>query len=249
MSKRALGLLSAFLLTAAVIYASDPWKEKDPQTWDAKDVQKILQDSPWSHKIQFGTTGTDAIQGTTSTGANTSLGGPDKGLGSGAGATGIAGTTVDAPNVSNGPPTGFTISWISSRTIREAQARRRELGGVSREIARKDLAITPDACEVMVAGSDMSALSRQSEDQLKTITYLMLRNSKTKVRPSRIRIQKDQIGAPAAVVFVFDRRTATGALVFPENEKGAEFVTALGKTQLKTSFEFSRMRDKQGLDL
>jgi hypothetical protein len=143
----------------------------------------------------------------------------------------------------------YTISWISSWTIREAQARRRELGGVSPEIARKDLAITPDACELMVAGSDMTALSREPEDQLLAHTFMILKNSKTRIAPTRIRLQKDQIGAASAIVFVFEKKNAAGAPTFPADEKGADFVTLVGKTQLKVTFDFSKMRDKQGLDL
>ncbi len=33
---------------------NDPWKDKDPQDWDEKDVQKILTDSPWSKLFQVG---------------------------------------------------------------------------------------------------------------------------------------------------------------------------------------------------
>lgn len=247
MTRRALGLIAGFLLVAAAIYATDPWKDKNPENWDAKDVQEILQDSPWSRKVQFGMSGSDAMAAPATSAGNSSLGPPN--LGRDSSGTEIAGTTVNAPNASPGARMDFTISWISSRTIREAQARRRELGGISPEIARKDLAITPDAYEIMVAGSDMSSLARQPEAQLIAHAYLMLKASKTKITPSRIRVQKDQIGAPVAIVFVFDKKTANGDPLFPSSEKGVEFATALGKTPLKANFDFSKMRDKLGLDL
>jgi len=249
MSKPAAGLIAAVLCVAVSAYASDPWKDKDPQSWDEKDVQKILQDSPWSHKVQFGMTIVSRPPGSvTRTGSaahpETSADNGRPGIG-----TGVAGTSVNAPSVENGPRTDYTISWISARTIREAQARRRELVGVSPDVARKDLANPPDAYEVMVASSDMSALARQTEDQLKAHSYLVLKDEKTKIAPSHIRIQKDPIGAPSAIVFVFEKKGANGEPVIPHKEKGGQFVTELGKTPLKTSFDFSKMRDKQGLDL
>ena len=36
------------LLSASLLQAGDPWKEKPWMEWTQKDVDKVLQDSPWA---------------------------------------------------------------------------------------------------------------------------------------------------------------------------------------------------------
>lgn len=230
-------------------YANDPWKDKDPQSWDEKDVQRILQDSPWSHKVQFGTSGGGAVPGTvTGTGsqAHPETGATNANQGM---PTGIAGTTVNATTGNLGPETDFSISWVSSRTVREAQARRRELGGVPPSIARRDLAKPAEDYEVMVASSDMSVLAKESEEELKAHAALILKSNKANVSPSRVVLQRGQTGQVSAIIFVFEKKSANGEPTLAPNEKGADFVTQAGKTRLKVSFDFTKMKDRQGLDL
>ena len=41
------------LLLAAIVWAGgDPWKSKPYQQWDAKDVRKGLDASPWARSVQ-----------------------------------------------------------------------------------------------------------------------------------------------------------------------------------------------------
>jgi hypothetical protein len=251
MRKRSIGGIAIVLIAAIVAYASDPWKDKDPASWDEKDVQKILQDSPWSHKVQMGASGGGAVPGTmTGTGgaAHPDMG-PDNGRLANGGGTGIAGTTIAVPNGNLGPQTDFSISWVSSRTVREAQARRRELGGVSPNIARRDLAKPAEDYEVMVASSDMSVLAKEREEELKAHAALTLKNTKAIISPSRVVLQRGPTGRVSAIIFVFEKKAANGEPTFASDEKGADFVTQAGKTKLKVSFDFTKMKDRQGLDL
>jgi hypothetical protein len=250
MSKHIAVLVAAMMMATIAAYASDPWKDKDPQSWDEKDVQKILQDSPWSHKVQFGASGSNAAPGSPTSGASSDLGGPAKGGGvNPGGATGIAGTTVAVPNANMGPATEFSVSWVSARTVREAQARRRELGGVSSNIARRDLAKPAEDYEVMVASSEMTVLAGETEEQLKAHAVLILKSTKASISPSRVVLQKGQTGRLAAIIYVFDKKAANGEPAFATDEKGVDFVTQAGKTKLKVSFDFTKMKDRQGLDL
>ncbi len=251
MRKRAASLVAAALMVAIATYASDPWMDKDPQSWDVKDVQRILQDSPWSHKVQFGMSSGGAVPGTVTGTAGQAHPetGPDNHGGITGLETGIAGTTVNVPTGSTRPETDFSISWVSSRTVREAQARKRELGGVPPNIARKDLATPADDYEVMVASSDMTALTKGSEEELKAHTALILKSTKANVSPSGVILQKGPTGRLAAIIFVFAKKVGNGDPAFAPDEKGADFVTQAGKTKLKVSFDFTKMKDKQGLDL
>ena len=51
---RKISLIAAGCMALAVaVWASgDPWKDKPYQQWDAKDLQKIFQDSPWAHIVR-----------------------------------------------------------------------------------------------------------------------------------------------------------------------------------------------------
>jgi hypothetical protein len=56
---------AAFSLATAAARPNDAWKDKDPQDWDEKDVQKILTDSPWSKPSQFGMAADSSIASST----------------------------------------------------------------------------------------------------------------------------------------------------------------------------------------
>jgi hypothetical protein len=76
-----------------------------------------------------------------------------------------------------------------------------------------------------------------------------LKDTKAKISPSRVVIQRTQTGQPAALFFIFDKKTATGEPTFGPDEKGVDFTFQAGKTPLKISFDFKQMQNKQGLDL
>jgi hypothetical protein len=249
MFKRAASIVAAVVLVAAAAYAGDPWKDKDFTNWDEKDVQKIMQESPWSHKIQYGMNSGGRMEGNlTSNGDSSSHGDPNSG-----GTTATLGRQSGGSGVSNMPSTGaetiFVVSWVSSNTFREAQARRRELAGTPAEEARKTLSTAPETYQIVVASPNMRAFARATEDELKAEAFLTLKDSKAKVIPSGVVIQKGQTGAPAYLLFTFNKKTATGEPTFAPSEKGAEFTFLAGKTTLKVNFDFSKMQNKQGLDL
>jgi hypothetical protein len=250
MLKRVAGITAAVVLVAAAAYAGDPWKDKDFTSWDEKDVQKILQESPWSHKIQYGMNSSGRMEGNLTTTGDASNHGDSSG---GSGTMATLGRQSGGSGVSNMPSTDaetiFVVSWVSSNTIREAQARHKELAGTPAEEARKALSTAPDRYQVMVASPNMRAFARATEDELKAEAFLTLKESKAKVSPSRVMIQKGQTGTPAALLFIFDRKTATGEPTIAPSEKGAEFTFLAGKTTLKVGFDFSKMQNKQGLDL
>jgi hypothetical protein len=250
MLKRVVGLFAAVLLIAMAAYANDPWKDKDFGSWDEKDVQRVLQDSPWSHKIQYGMNTGSRLEGNlTSTGESSNHG--DSNSGSGTMTTGNR--QAGGAGVSNMPSAGseavFVVSWFSSNTVREAMARKRELAGTSADDARKGLSTPTDTYQIMVQSANMRAFSAASEDTLKAEAFLVLRSNKAKISPSRVVIQKGQTGAPAALFFIFDKKTATGEPTFAPDEKGVDFTFQAGKTPLKISFDFTKMQSKQGLDL
>ena len=250
MLKRVAGVLAVVLLAAVAVYATDPWKDKDFTSWDEKDVQRILQDSPWSHKVQYGMNAGGGMEGNLTAGGEaashgdpnaspttTTLNSRSRNSSGGAG----------APNA--GAETVFVVSWFSSNTIREAEARRKELAGTSADEARKGLSTPSDTYQTMVISQNMRAFARATEDDLKAQAYLILKSTKAKIAPSRVAIQKGQTGMPVALFFIFDKKTATGEPTFAPDEKGVEFSFQAVKTTLKITFDFTKMQNKQGLDI
>ena len=237
MPKKMITLMAVgFLVAAAAVSANDVWKDKDFQNWDQKDVQKILNDSPWSKKFQFGADGTGGNGSMThSTGVRP--------------ATAGGGGSPDIPGQQEpGQQMNLVVSWFSSRTIREAIARKKELAGTSQEDARKMLSQEPSTYDLAVSGPDLTVFGRIQEDDLKEHSYLMTKTAKEKLTPADVIVQRAQNDQPEAIIFEFAKTTASGAPTIAKNEKGVEFFTQAGKLRIKIQFDLSKMTDKQGED-
>lgn len=142
----------------------------------------------------------------------------------------------------------LTVTWYSSRTIREATAREKELEGTPADVARKDLAADPTAYEVAVAGPDLVELGKNM-DELKEHSYLLPKTTKEKLTPVSVSFQreKDKV-LPTAIIFSFAKTTASGEPAIAKNEKGVVFFTEAGETPVKVQFDLSKMTDKLGTD-
>jgi len=248
MSKKMAGLLAAVLFAAVAVYAGDAWKDKDYQSWDQKDVDKILKDSPWSKHIQFGGGGSGAMDAPFTAAGDAAH--RDNASGTASSGGGRPTSAINGTNAvaGNGAQSDYTICWYSSRTIREALLRRRELGGQTiPEDSRKNISTELGTYQVLVQSMNLGGLARDVE-ALKTSSYLMVKSTKEKILPSNVVVQKGQNDRPVAIVFEFPKKSATGEPTISATEKGVEFYTEAGKMNLKATFEISKMADKQGAD-
>ena len=251
-------ILSAatLLIAASLIWASgDPWKTKPYQQWDAKDIQKIFNDSPWSKTLQGGNPltsakggGGDNIEETTNSsnrnlvtrpgqdphGSQSVASGPDTSL------------PVDAPG-----QWVYVFRWVSSRTIRAAAARREVLAGhLKEEDGAKQVAAPIDTYQVLVAGTYMGAFQGANEARLKAATFLQTKRKKEKIAPIEVKIERSPDGKSVqSVVFSFPKTSSTGEPTISPDEKGADFGTSAGGQKIGASFDFSKMEDSKGRDL
>jgi hypothetical protein len=225
--------------------ANDPWKDKDPQDWDEKDVQKILTDSPWSKPFQIGSASNSSAPSTitvvgsaahTETSADTIRGGNPAAPGSGNLPAGV------------GPEMKFTVSWRSSRTVREALLREKELSGSLPDQARKDLEAKYDAYQISISGANLRMFGKEGAESLKAHSYLMPKSSKEKISPAKVVVQTRQDGSTVAIVFDFPQKTAGGEPTIAPSEKSVEFSAKAGDLPLKVTFDISKMSTKQGPD-
>lgn len=238
---------AAVCIITVAARANDPWKDKDPQDWDQKDVQKILTDSPWSRPFQFGMAPDSSLAPSITdvgSSAHPSVGTPDQLR---PGAPPAPGSSDLSPGM--GPVTKFTVSWHSSHIVREALLREKELSGSLPDQARRDLAAKYDLYQISVSGGSLTAFGKEGAEGLKAHSYLMPKNTKEKIAPSKVIIQTSQSGNPVAILFDFPLKTAAGEPTIARGEKSVEFAAKAGNLPLKVTFDISKMSTKQGADL
>jgi hypothetical protein len=242
------------LLLAALVWAGgDPWKSKPYQQWDAKDVRKVLDGSPWARSVQVEAPwlNGDAAAGGTD-GGSTSQPGPARGGQSPRTGPG-GGGAADA--ASGGPQTAalamFLVRWSSSRTIREAVIRNLVLAGqMSDDAAAQELAKPVDTYEIVVAGPDMKPFQSVDEKILQNGAFLIDRKTKQKVAPSGVKIQNSEDGKKIqSVAFFFPKKSDSGISTVAADEKIVDFLCVVTNVKIDASFDTSKMMDSLGRDL
>lgn len=249
----------AFLVLAGLAWASnEPWKTKPYQQWDKADLAVILNNSPWAKKTVVdvdwkpnAAASGQSVQATSDAtpelrehmdqqkGGMPDTAPPDTSPNS----IGSAGSPSSVPKAT------FYVRWYSSRTIREALAREAILSGrISEAEGAKLLAEPVTAYEVIVTGPDMTPFQNLTEDQLKSASYLQGKQSKQKVAPASVRMNKAPNGVTSSLVFSFPEKTAGGADVASAQEKEIEFACKAKGLDLRNTFDTRKMVDEKGAD-
>jgi len=242
------------LSLAAIVWAGgDPWKSKPYQQWDAKDVRKVLDGSPWVRSVQVeapwisadavaggadsGGTPTQPAPGSAGQGPRTGPGG-----GGGANAAGVSPQTALAT---------FVVRWTSSRTIREAVYRNAILAGQLKEdAAEQQLAQPVQSYEVVVAGPDMKPFQSVDEKILEHGAFLMDRKTRQKIMPASVKIQNSEDGKKIqSVAFYFPKKSDSGISTIGADVKAVDFLCVVTNVKIEASFDASKMADTLGRDL
>ena len=243
------------LLVAAIVWAGgDPWKSKPYQQWDAKDVRKVLDSSPWARSIQTEAPwlNGDAAAGGTD-GGSTSQPGPARGGQSPRTGPGGGGGAADA--ASGGPQTAalatFLVRWASARTVREALVRNLVLAGQLKEDAAEQQVAQPvDSYEIVVAGPDMKPFQSVDEKILQNSAFLMDRKTKQKVAPTSVKIQSSADGKTIqSVAFIFPKKSDSGISTIGADVKTVDFLCVVTNVKIDASFDTTKMIDTLGRDL
>ncbi|MGH9864669.1 MAG: hypothetical protein ACRD4H_04570 [Candidatus Acidiferrales bacterium] len=235
------------LAVGALAWAGgDPWKTKLYEQWNQNDIRQILHDSPWT-KLQYVPAEWKAGQG----GGKSEMGRAPGGTVSAS--QGPAGGATNVGEQAMGTPEGqaaYYLRWNSSRTVREALIRDAILSGQMKEAdAPKYLGAPITDYEVVVLGPDMTPFGSISEDQLKSSSYLQGKESKVKVNPTSVQIDRGADGRQVtAVMFSFPRKTADGKDVAAPQEKGLQFACKLRELDLRQTFDVRKMADQKGPD-
>lgn len=253
MPKAICAALLVVLLAAEILAGGEPWKTKPYTLWDEKDVAAVLQASPWA-KVNLPSP--DALKTSSPVADNSpSAGAP----GSMPNHSNPATATVTVPtqlggaeNGSPGPDAAaktYSIFWWSSRTIREAFARRAVLkGGMTQQNADKIVAASPESYQILVNSPGMSVFEDRGEDALKDAAFIELKKEKKKISPTSVVFQRSS-GKVVGVLFNFPKKDAGGEALIPADEKQIDFNLRVSDAWLRTGFNVKQMTDMQGPDL
>ena len=239
--RKTLAVTGVVLMLALFAWAgNDPWKSKPFQQWTQKDVQQILQESPWAkYDIQpsgawrpLGQSGTDGAGAYSTRSSSVADGGAEK--------------TKDAMSGYR----AYSAYWWSSRTIRAASCREAVLqGAMSEAEAEKLVAQVPDEYEVRVRGSNMSIFQERGQKAFEDAAWLELKKAKTKLMPSHVTFERDPSENVVSATFYFPKKDKSGNPTIIPEEKEIDFFLKIADAKLVTYFEPKKMVDTQGQDL
>jgi hypothetical protein len=270
-ASRILPAIVGIFLSVALAWAADePWKDKQYQQWDSKDLEKILDNSPWARMVHVDATwkkagapapavGSDASSvppsGTSSQPGSTGSG--SRGMGGAQPANTSANPSggynqTDAGTAAPQPQTAtFVVRWASSNVMREAFARNAVLNQkVPEADAEASLEKPVDVYQIVVAGTDMTPFSNLDENALKAGAFLTPKHSKTKLASTAVTIQRAADGKGVGVlIFSFPKKLDNGQPAIVSDEKSVEFIYTQGKFTIKTAFELSKMAGSHGIDI
>jgi len=228
--------VSFFAMLAVCVWATEPWKNADYEKWSAKDVDRILNNSPWAKSILVpyypylngDRRETDEhIQ-----------------IGSGKDPGGVADSKIYQPDGT------FTLRWNSALTLRRALYREAVLKGLGSDYAKQRYLINDEqnitltllpTGQTMVPPTEPLALTRE--------TYLELhpsgRNIAATLAEERAWVDaRDNRG----FVFCFPQRQADGSLTISKDVTEVEFFTQIGVRKFMAKFRAADMMLGDGAD-
>ena len=251
MNKKLLAGVSLLAIATGVWAGGDPWKSKPFSQWDEKDVMTVLQNSPWS-KVGIMPQGAWHPEGTSAADtSNLSMAGTKSDTSNrsaGANSNQMGGTAKEMEAQATREP--YNIFWWSSRTIREASARRAVLKGTTtQEEADKMVSARVDSYQILVTGQNMSIFTARGEEAFMKVAYLQTHKKKEKLTPTKVEFQKSAEGNVVGAVFSFPKTGADGEPTIAPEEKQVDFELEIGGAWLRTYFNLKQMADRQGEDL
>ncbi len=244
--KKAFGLLIAVSFVAFVpsSSAADFWKKKSYLEWKDDEVQKMLNDSPWSkHATVPGGSGEEMSTGgsdaTVSAGRRRGSLSSAGGIGAPSGEGGEASVRRTGSSGGRGPGgMSLLVQWTSALPVKQAMVRLRfgrqtaPSGDAAQLLAREEEGyfLTVRNLPRKLSGVDPAQLR---EALLKMA--ILNRKGGESIRPSDVQTAKTEDGA-VIVVFVFPRSTPITL-----EDKNVEFVLRLGSTEFKCKFDLRDM--------
>jgi hypothetical protein len=251
-------LLVIGLLGALAVQAGDePWKAKRYQQWEDKDIDQVLNSSPWVNTFES----KDSVAWKTAH-QRDSMGNivnsPPGGCVGAGGASRNADCQQDVPYKAPATPVEsrrVTVTWTSSRTIREALARRSVLHNGLSEQAAEQFVTKPLAEYHLVLGGGLVLSApvvgqeQVHEEDIRKTALLKVGGSKREIRASRVNFQKNPFGNVTAIIIMFPKKMPDGGTTIGSDDDIADFECKIGEHTVNVSFDLRKMVDTEGRDL
>jgi hypothetical protein len=225
-------LIALALLVSTNIWAAGPWMNKSYKNWDAKDLHDVLYRSQWVKHV-----------------THTKINAPEGTL-PGEGPTGMEyqGYHSKHAQPDDTHTTHFTVRWISSRTLREAWARKLVLQKkIPANEIDQHLPPAADEFELAVEGPDMSSFESAREAALKAKCYLAVESDK--IGPLRVELVHARDGSIKGILFHFPTKNSAGEPTISTHAQRVVFVERGAGLDLDVIFHLQRMVDPKGRDL
>jgi hypothetical protein len=200
MRRTALSLLAVVAIAAIVWAGGEPWKTKPVSQWTEKDIQDVLQNSPWA-KANVEVRGAWRPDGMSQASGSPTI--PGSGQPSRNGSVGdnshvSAGATPDTPGglenaeAAAAAQVPYSVFWWSSRTVRAAFYRRAVLKGTMTEADLEEhVAASPDEYMVLVQSTNMRIFQLRGEKAFESAAYLQTRTHKQRFLQAMSRSSRD----------------------------------------------------------
>jgi len=236
LERKAILAVSAFALLAVCVWATEPWKNADFEKWSAKDVDKILNESPWAKQITVPYT--PYLNGDS----------PETDqrvkIGSGRDPSGAADSQIYRPNGT------FTLRWNSALTLRRALYRDAVLRGLGTDYASQRYLINDEEnMDLVLIPSGQTLLPPTEAISLRRETYLELKPSGKKINAvvaeTRAWVDaRDNRG----YFFAFPQRQKDGTPTIPKDVTEIVFFTQVGVRKFEAKFKVAEMMMAEGPD-
>lgn len=227
----------AFALAAVcVLGATDPWKNADYEKWSAKDVEKILNYSPWAKTISV----------PHSPYLNGDRPETDQQIKIGKTST----QTDAAEELFYHPIETYTLRWNSALTLRRALYRDAVLKGLGTDDATQRYLINDDEnMDLVMIPTGQTFLPPTEPIALRRETYLELKPSGQKIY-TVIAETRSWVDARdhRGYFFAFPQRLKDGTPTIPKDVTEIDFFTQVGVRIFQAKFRPAEMMMGEGPD-
>lgn len=218
----------AILLMAVCVFATEPWKNADYEKWSAKDVDRILNNSPWAKQITIPYS--PYLNGDS----------PETAQQMKIGKAGDPGGADAQLYRASGT---FTLRWNSALTLRRALYREAVLKGLGTDFASQRYLINDEEnIDLVMIPTGQTVLPPTEETSLRRETYLELKPSGRKIyaRIAETRMWVDARDS-RGYFFAFPQRMKDGTPSIPKDATEISFFTQVGVRKFEAKFKAADM--------
>lgn len=242
-SQKVLGLVLASAIPVAAA-SKTFWRTKPSATWTAKEVHKVLWDSPWARLARTPYYPPEEYGGPPEQVKTFPPGNPrdpDPQMDPLAPPSAIKETYH--------PEGAYVIRWASSQTIEHAIMRDAELRGGGNSSSEERLPSPPEGdYKIVVQSANPSPIPWLNRENVKESAYLCADSTGAEIAAERVDILRDETPARSRVILYFPKETPSGKPLITEADHVVEFFAKFGPATLEAKFKLSEMTGLQGPD-